>query len=196
MDEKTALTYAITRGLAYQENGGKIDLNDIKPGKTGETKSIFQFEPATWKKDAQQFLGNPNAPITPDNEVKVVTSQVSQWIDKGYDVKQMASMWNAGVGEPDAYTGKFSDGSSSVGVNNKYGVKYDVPSYANNVAKYAQQFYTQDLSKQVQSQGVQPQTQTQPKMQPQTQQNVPNISSNTGNTIGVMRNLGSSIVSG
>jgi hypothetical protein len=83
MDEKKALTYAITRAIAYQENGGKLDLSNIKAGKTGETKSIFQFEPETWKKDAQEFLGDPNAPINPDNEVKAVTSQISKWIDKG-----------------------------------------------------------------------------------------------------------------
>lgn len=190
MDEKKALTYAVTRALAYQENGGKLDVNNIKSGKTGETKSIFQFEPSTWKKDAQQFLGDPNAPITPDNEVKVVTNQVSNWIDKGYNVKQMASMWNAGIGEPDAYTGKFSDGSSSVGVNNKYGVTYDVPSYANNVAKYAQKFYTQDLSKQIQPQGQS----LQPQPAPSTP--TPTVASNTGNTVGLMQNLGSVTVGG
>jgi hypothetical protein len=72
-------------------------------------------------------------------------------------------------------------------VNSKYGVKYDVPTYANNVAKYAQQFYTQDLSKKVQ----QPQSQ---RLQPQPQ-NAPTVASNTGNTIG-MQNLGSVTVGG
>ncbi len=146
MDENTALTYAITKALAYQENGGKP--TSPKAGASGELKSIFQFEPGTWVKDSQEILGKSNIPITPDNETKVVTGMVSKWIDKGYSVKQMASMWNAGVGEPDAYTGKFSDGSPSTG-KNSYGVKYNVPAYANSVANYAKQFYTQDFAPQV-----------------------------------------------
>lgn len=185
MDDKTALAYAITRALAYQENGGSIDsIKNPKAGKTGELKSIFQFEPETWKKDAQQFLGDPNAPMTPDNETKVVTSQVSKWIDKGYNSKQMASMWNAGVGEPDAYTGKFSDGSSSVGVNPKYGVKFDVPTYADNVANYAKKFYTEDFSKQIKSPHI-PNTPTQQTSQSAT----PAPQPGTGNITGMLNGL-------
>ena len=150
MDEKTATVYAVTKALAYQENGGKP--TQPKAGKTGELKSIFQFEPSTWQKDAKQFLGDANAPLTPDNETKVVTEQVSKWIDEGKTVKQIASMWNAGQGEPDAYTGKFSNGSPSVGVNKQYGVKYNVPAYANNVANYAKQFYKQDFQPKIASQ--------------------------------------------
>ncbi len=149
MDDKTALTYAITRALAYQENGGKPDLKNLKAGKTGEMKSIFQFTPDTWKKDAGTFLGNSNAPLTPDNETEVMTKQIGKWIDDGYTVKQMASMHNAGIGEPNAYSGKFSNGSPSVGVNEKYGVKFNVPQYADDVANYAKDFYTNDLSKEI-----------------------------------------------
>ena len=62
------------------------------------------------------------------------------WLEKGYTPKQIASIWNAGPGEPNAYTGKFSDGSPSRGVNKKYGVKFDVPSYADKVDKYVSEF--------------------------------------------------------
>lgn len=154
MDEKTALTYAITKGLAYQENGGKP--TNPKAGKTGELKSIFQFTPDTWKNYAKEVLGDANAPITPDNETKVVTTQVRKWIDEGKNVKQIASMWNAGRGEPEAYTGKFSNGNSSVGVNKKYGVKFDVPTYANKVSDYAKQFYKQDFAPKMNTQAMQP----------------------------------------
>lgn len=142
MDEKTALTHAITKGLAYQENGGSLDINKLKAGKSGELKSIFQFTPDTWKAEAKKYLGDENAPITPDNETHVVTEQVGQWIDEGKNVKQIASMWNAGHGEPDAYTGKFSNGQPSVG-KNKEGVKFNVPAYADSVQKYATKFYTE-----------------------------------------------------
>ena len=130
----------ITRALGYTENGGAPNLSNPSSGKTGEMKSIFQYEPATWKADAQKFLGDANAQLTPDNETKVAQSQVTEWLQKGYKVPQIASMWNAGVGEPDAYTGKFSDGSSSQGTNKEYGVKYDVPGYANKVTNYVKQF--------------------------------------------------------
>lgn len=172
MNEKTALTYAITRALAYKENGGKPNLNNLKAGKTGEMKSIFQFTPDTWKKDAQEVLGDSNAQMTPDNETEVVTSKVSQWIDKGYTAKQIASMWNAGIGEPNAYTGKFSDGTSSKGVNKKYNVNFDVSKYANDVANYAKKFYQEDLSKQIT-------TQTSPTLL-ESKNNIPQTSSQNG----------------
>lgn len=146
--EKAAMVKAVTKALGYTENGGKPNLSKLNAGKTGELKSIFQFTPDTWKKEAQKYLGNANEPLTPDAETTVVSKQVGDWIDKGFTIKQMASMWNAGTGEPDAYTGKFSDGSPSIGINKTYGVKFNVPAYANSVANYATQFYNQSSSQQ------------------------------------------------
>lgn len=145
--EKATLVKAVTRALGYTENGGRPNLAALKEGKSGELKSIFQFTPDTWKGMAQKYLGDANAPITPDAETTVVSKQVSDWIDEGKTIKQMGSMWNAGHGEPDAYTGKFSNGQSSIGLNNK-GVKFNVPAYANTVNDYAKQFYTQMQSQQ------------------------------------------------
>lgn len=137
----------ITKALAYTENGGKPDTNNLKSGKTGETKSMFQFEPATWKAYSQQVLGKV-VPITPENESLVAYGKVNKWYKQleaeGHSVeeipKMIASMWNAGPGEPNAYTGKFSNGSSSKGTNAKYGVKYDVPSYVSKFDKYLNSF--------------------------------------------------------
>lgn len=137
------LAIAITKALGYTENGGKPDVNNIKKGKTGETKSVFQFTPATWKNYSHQIFGK-EVPITPDTETYVVKSKVEKWLEQGHSPKQIASMWNAGVGEPNAYTGKFSDGSSSKGTNKKYGVKYDVPGYAEKVKKYTDEFLGDD----------------------------------------------------
>lgn len=157
MDEKTALTYSIVRALAYQENGGKPDLHHLSAGKSGELKSIFQFTPDTWKHDAQTYLGDANAELTPDNETKVMTEKVGKLIDEGKTAKQIASMHNAGAGEPDAYTGRFSNGHPSIGTNH-YGVKFNVPAYANGVAKKAIEFYKNDLSKQAQQPAPMPQS--------------------------------------
>lgn len=150
MDEQTLTTIAnsVTKGLAYTENGGAPDLSNPQPGKSGEMKSIFQYEPSTWKKDAGEILGDPNAPLTPENETHVAQQEVLGMLKKGMTVRQIASSWNAGENEPNAYTGKFKDGSSSVG-KNKDGVSYDVPSYANKVLNYAKQFYQEKSGQQL-----------------------------------------------
>lgn len=189
MDEKTALTYAITKALAYQENGGKPTTP--KAGKTGEMKSIFQFTPDTWKKDAGDVLGDPNAPITADNETKVVTAKVSKWIDEGFNVKQIASMWNAGVGEPDAYTGKFSNGAPSKGVNKQYNQPFDVPTYASDVANYAKQFYTEDFKPKIQN--IQPTVSASTATQPTTPISGSSLISKTPQTNGLVGGLLSSL---
>lgn len=139
---------AIAKSLAYTENGGSPNFKNPSAGKTGESKSVFQFEPGTWKAYAKQISGNENLPLNAENESLVTYAKVKDWYDQdskeGYppDViaKRIASRWNAGSGEPDAYMGKFSDGTSSQGVNKKYGVKYDVPGYAKKVADYARKF--------------------------------------------------------
>lgn len=141
--DKEALKKAYTKALAYAENGGAPDVGNLKAGATGELKSVFQFTPDTWKNYAKQVLGDENAPMNPDTETYVAHKKVSDWVDKGYTIKQIASMWNAGSGEPDAYTGKFSNGRPSKSINTKYGVKFDVPGYSKRVEEYAKEFLSE-----------------------------------------------------
>lgn len=138
--DKQLLADSVVKGIAYAENGGKPNLANLSAGKTGEMKSIFQYTPNTWKTDSEKYLGK-DTPISPDAETYVMRKKVTELMNKGYTARQIASMHNAGTGEPNAYTGKFSDGTPSVGVNKKYGVKFDVPSYANKVLAYSKQFY-------------------------------------------------------
>lgn len=145
MKDLEPIANAITKGLAYAENGGTLDLNNLKAGKSGEMKSIFQYTPDTWKRDAGDVLGNPNAELTPDNETYVKHQIVLKELQKGRTASQIASMHNAGKGEPDAYTGKFSNGQSSIGTN-KYGVKFNVPDYAKKVVDYSKKFYAENGS--------------------------------------------------
>lgn len=133
------LAVAIAKAIAATENGGKVDMKNPKAGKTGEAKSIFQFTPATWKNYSMQAFGKV-VPMNADTETAVVLHKVNTWLDKGYQPEQIASMWNAGTGEPDAYSGKFSDGSPSKGINRKYGVQFDVPSYAKKVKGYMEKY--------------------------------------------------------
>lgn len=133
------LALALTKSIGYTENGGAPDIDNPSEGKSGEMASIFQYTPATWKAVAGKYLGNPDAPLNSNDETIATTARVSDWLDQGYTPEQVLSMWNAGPGEPDAYTGKFSDGSSSSGTN-KYGVKYSVPSYVKKGMKYLSEF--------------------------------------------------------
>lgn len=126
----------IVKALALTENGGKVDVGNSQAGKTGEMKSLFQFTPNTWKAYAKEASGNDNLPLTPENEAIVVYHKVGEWVDRGYSPKQIASMWNAGVGEPNAYEGRFSNGHPSHGVNAKYGIPFDVPGYVNKFDSY------------------------------------------------------------
>lgn len=134
------LANAVTKALAYTENGGKPNISNPSAGKTGEMKSIFQYTPDTWKSVSKQYFGK-EVPLTADNETYATQQRVKSWLQQGKTVSQIASMHNAGEGEPDAYSGKFSTGKSSVGTNAKYGVGYDVPDYAKKVLAYSKEFY-------------------------------------------------------
>lgn len=139
MDKKKTID-AITKALGYVENGGKPDLTNLKSGKSGEMKSIFQFTPATWKLYSKQVLGK-DTPINPDTETYVVQKKVSDWYDhleaEGTPPEEIplkiASMWNAGERKPDAYKEDWKG-------TNKYGVSFDTPAYAKKVADYTKQF--------------------------------------------------------
>lgn len=140
MDEKDLLANAITKGLAYQENGGKLNLNKTSAGQSGEMKSIFQFTPDTWKNYSQQVFGK-EMPLNNDNETYVVKQKVRKWIDEGKNTSQIASMWNAGEGHPNAYSENWRG-------TNSHGVSYDTPTYAKNVVNYAKKFYQESLNNQ------------------------------------------------
>jgi hypothetical protein len=119
----------LAKSIRQTESGG--DYNT--PGKSGELGG-YQFTKDTWNTEAPKYgINTPLSQATPEQQNAVAYNQIKAWKDQGKDVTQIASMWNAGQGEPDAYTGKFSDGSPSTGTN-KYGVKFDVPAYAKSVA--------------------------------------------------------------
>lgn len=138
LQDPTAL--AVVRALGYTENGGKPDLDNLQAGQSGELKSIFQFTPDTWKHDSAQVFGK-ELPLTPDNESYLMYQKVSKQLSQGYSPQQIASMHNAGIGEPNAYGGTFSNGQPSVGTN-KHGVKFDVPGYVGKFTKYFDKFNT------------------------------------------------------
>lgn len=174
-EEHDLLVKAITKGIGYGENGGAPNLKNPSAGKTGEMKSIFQYTPATWKAYAKEYLGNENAKLDPDSETTVTMKKVSDLLDAGYTAVEIASEWNSG--DKKAYTGKFADGSSSVGVNKKYGVKFNVPAYAKSVANYSKQFYQEMMAS-----NSSPNQEQQPNTQQATNQNGSELQNTNNNT--------------
>lgn len=108
-----------------EAEGFKGDPN-IK-GESGEW-GAYQWTPATW--DAYSKEAGVNAVFgtaTLEQQNEVAYKKIKQWKDAGYNPGQIASMWNAGVGKPNAYL----EGHKGV---NKFGVEYDTPDYAERVA--------------------------------------------------------------
>ncbi len=120
----------LAKAIRQTESGGNFSAT----GKSGEY-GAYQFTDPTWNAWAKKYgITTPLDQATPEQQNAVAYNQIKAWKDQGYNVAQIASMWNAGQGEPNAYTGKFSDGSPSSGTN-KFGAKYNVADYAYSVAK-------------------------------------------------------------
>ena len=112
------------RAIRQHESGNR----QVLPGEGAELggASLYQYTKGTWSSVAKKYLGDANAPMSVANENKATYLRIKDWRDKGMKPEQIASMWNAGEGKPNAY----AEGMSGV---NKYGVKYDVPAYVNRV---------------------------------------------------------------
>ena len=103
---------------AYQWNNGKQKLN---PGEI----------PANFRSEAQQYGLNPDD-FTPYNQDMVAYNKIKALKDQGYNVSQIASIWNSG--DPDAWTGTFKNGKPSQGYNPTIGARYDVPAYEKEIS--------------------------------------------------------------
>lgn len=102
-------------------------------GASGEF-GYYQFMPDTWASTTRKFLGRevPVQQATPELQNEVAYKQIKEWKDAGYNPGQIASMWNAGPGKPNAYI----EGNAGT---NEYGVNFDTKKYAENVAKTYQE---------------------------------------------------------
>ncbi len=112
----------LSKAIRQTESGGNFQAK----GKSGEY-GAYQFTSPTW--DSYSKKHGVNVPLeqaTPSQQNEVAYKQIKEWKDQGYNVGQIASMWNSG--KPDAYKDTEYKGK------NKYGVSYDVPAYAKSVA--------------------------------------------------------------
>lgn len=113
---------ALAKAIRDQESGNNFNAR----GGDGEM-GAYQFMPDTWKAWAGEHLGNPRAEMTRANQNKVAYKQIEKWKKQGLNVGQIASAWNAGLGNKDAYLGTHK------GIS-KGGVAYDTPAYAREIA--------------------------------------------------------------
>lgn len=114
---------------AIRANEGGVGGYDKATGKDGE-HGAFSITPAKWKDIATKFLGDSNAEMTPLAQNQGVYKQLKAWKDQGYNIAQIASLWNSGNPDPNRLTPGTSAG----------GAPYDVQSYVNKVADSYQQY--------------------------------------------------------
>lgn len=123
---------ALTKAIRQVESGGNFGAR----GGSGEVGG-YQYTPDTWAGVAPKYGINVSLEqATPQQQNEVTYKRIKEWKDNGYNVGQIASMWNAGEGRPNAYKENWR------GVN-KHGVVYDTPAYAKKVATAYQSFKPQ-----------------------------------------------------
>ncbi len=167
----------LTKAIRQVESNGNFQAQ----GKSGEY-GAYQFMPQTWDALSKKF--GVNAPLqtaTPEQQNEVAYKQVKELKDQGYNVGQIASLWNSG--NPNSYLDPNAKGV------NQYGASYDVPAYAQKVALAYQGLKQQNGLGAFTPQPYQEQfkTATTPYSATQTNQNQPDIVQNaeSGNILSV-----------
>lgn len=123
---------ALVSSIGEAETGVTSPEAYKKRGASGEY-GRYQFMPDTWKAYAKEAgVTSALEQSTIEDQNKVAYHKISQWKAQGYSPAQIASMWNAGPGKPNAYKENYK------GVNSQ-GVAYDTPAYAHKVSQYYQQ---------------------------------------------------------
>lgn len=107
----------LAKAIMEHESGNKFDAK----GASGEFGAA-QWMPDTWKEHSIKTFGKV-VDQTPDNQKAALYTVLKADKDRGLNPAQIAAKWNSG--SPEGWEKK-------VGVN-KFGVKYDVPSYVKKV---------------------------------------------------------------
>lgn len=119
---------ALVSAIGQSETGTSSPEAYKLRGKSGEF-GRYQYMPDTWARYSKEAgVFSPLEQSTIEDQNKVAYYQVKKWKDEGYNPAQIASMWNAGPGKPDAYKEGWK------GVNSK-GVSYDTPEYTRKVSE-------------------------------------------------------------
>jgi len=102
-------------------------------GDAGTSTGAGQWQAGTWKAQAQDVLGDPNAPMTPENQSVVAQGTIRKLITEGKNAAQIAAIWNSGNDK---------NWENKVGTTNINGqqIKYNVPQYVKSVTDLYQQY--------------------------------------------------------
>jgi hypothetical protein len=125
----------LAKAIRQTESGGNFQAK----GKSGEY-GAYQFTEPTWNNYAKEAGVNKSlSEATPEEQNQVAYTRIKKWKDSGHNIGEIASMWNAGQGKPNAYI----EGNKGI---NEHGVSYDTATYARNVATQYQQMKQQGSS--------------------------------------------------
>ena len=143
-DQLDPQAMALTKAIRQVESGGNFKARS-KDGSFG----AYQFLKSTWDNTARKYGVNAEwEKATPQQQNEVAYKQIKEWKDKGHNVGEIASMWNAGAGRPQAYLQGLKGTNSS-------GVNYNVANYAKKVATLYQGYKGQSQP-QVQQEPIEP----------------------------------------
>lgn len=156
-DQLDPQAMALTKAIRQVESGGNFKARS-KDGSFG----AYQFLKPTWDNTARKYGVNAEwEKATPQQQNEVAYKQIKEWKDKGHNVGEIASMWNAGAGRPQAYL-------QGVQGTNSSGVNYNVANYAKKVATLYQEYKGQSQP-QVQQEPIEPVEPIEPTIQEQKQ---------------------------
>lgn len=133
----------LTKAIFQHESG--MDYNAV--GDAGTSHGAGQWQPATWKAQAQDVLGDANAPMTQANQSVVAQGTIRKLIKSGKNAAQIAAIWNSGSDE------NWENKVGTTSINGQQ-VKYNVPQYVKSVTDLYQQYRGGDNSSP--TQGYQP----------------------------------------
>lgn len=131
----------MTKAIFQHESGTNYNqgLDGSVGGDAGTSKGAGQWQAATWKGQAQDVLGDANAPMTKENQSVVAQGTIRKLIAQGKDAAQIAAIWNSGNDK---------NWQDKVGVTTINGqqIKYNVPKYVKDVTDLYQQYKGQSGS--------------------------------------------------
>jgi hypothetical protein len=122
---------ALTKAIRANESRGNYSAS----GDAGTSTGAYQFQPDTWKNYAQQVLGNPNAPMTPENQNAVTYGMVKTWKDQGMGPADILGTWNHG-------NTNWKDSIGVTTINGKQ-IPYNTPQYVKDGMETFKQIYPQ-----------------------------------------------------
>ena len=131
----------LTKAIFQHESGTNYNqgLDGSTGGDAGTSKGAGQWQAATWKEQAQDVLGDANAPMTKENQSVVAQGTIRKLIAQGKNAAQIAAIWNSG---------NDTNWQNKVGVTTINGqqIKYNVPKYVKDVTDLYQQYKGQSGS--------------------------------------------------